>query len=163
MNEAKVLVVKGELEAKKNILNHPNHYRNKTMICLMVDKIYLDALRIFNQEVNLESAELEVTIKEWPKDPTERAKEFFFSLRDRVCKASHDESREYKNHIYRECLKEMQFPLVGEAGYKTSIKQLDKRELWQATEKMYQWGFNAEAYMADFSIEFYAVKEGLGL
>ena len=142
MNEVNKQIVKGFLVSKKKILENPNAYREKHMICLEVGEEYLQALVHFGTEVDL-SKPLEVTMKPWPEEITERAKDFFFTLRDRVCKAMGDETRGHKDHLYRMCLQEYT------AGKKKSIKELNKQELWQCTELMYQWCFENDAYIGD--------------
>jgi len=156
VNEVKEQIIKGVIVNKEDVLKNPKKYFGRNLMCLEFGDEYLNALRLFSKEVNLNKP-LEIVIHQWPEDPTDRAKKFFFTLRDRVCKASGDESREYKDHIYRTCVESL-MSREGD-GYKNSLPQLNKQELWQATEAMFRMCFEASAYIGDLQTEFYQVKE----
>lgn len=150
MNEVPEQIIKGSIISKSDLLKNPAEYDNKNLMCIEFGEGYLNALLLFSKEVDFDKP-LEVILHPWPEKITERAIKFFFALRDRVCKASEDESKEYKNNIYHNCIKS--FHIKTAEGIKESITQLNKQELWQATELMYQWGYEAGAYMGDFTRE----------
>ena len=139
------IILKSRVENKKNILTHPDLYTDTPMLCLVFPREYLQALINYSAEHDM--SRLEITIAEWPIDPTERAKKFFFTLRDRICETSGDTSREYKDHIYRSVIEEFKF--MKEGKVKNSIKDLDKRELWLVTEKLMDNATAIGAYIGD--------------
>lgn len=156
MNEVKEQIIKGTIVNKEDVLKNPQKYAGRNLMCLEFGDEYLNALLMFGKEVDLNKP-LEVILHPWPEDPTDRAKRFFFTLRDRVCKASGDESKDYKDHIYRVCLESLMMEFGD--SFKNSLSQLNKQELWQATEAMFRMCFDADAYVGDLQTEFYQVKE----
>ncbi len=155
MNEIREMIVKGLIVDKRDILANPNKYKNQVLVCFSVGREYLQKLKLYRSEVDL-TKPLEVKMKPWPEEITDRARRFFFELRDRVAKAQGDETRQNKDHLYRSCLLEY-------TGLKSHMSDLNKQELWQCTELMFRWSLEAEAYIGDLQAEYHEVKEGLGL
>ncbi|TET97704.1 MAG: hypothetical protein E3J23_08480 [Candidatus Stahlbacteria bacterium] len=159
MNEVKERIIKGWIVYKSDLLKSPDKYRDKNIICFEFGEEYLNTLNMFSGEIDF-TKPFEVILHPWPEEITGRAKRFFFTLRDRICKASGDESKEYKEHIYQTCIESLL--LRHGDGFKNSISQLNKQELWQATEIMLQWCFEADAYIGDLQTEYYTVKVMVG-
>ena len=138
------------LEKKGRVLSHPDFYTDTPMLMLRIRKEYLPKLIEFSENHNINN--LEITLKEWPKDITERAWNYFFALRDKVCEAQGDMSKENKDNIYRSCIRDLDFRLAGRK--KDSIKELSQRELWLASEHMLEYCYEAEADMRGLVEEF---------
>ena len=146
----------GRLQSKSGVLSKPQFFTDVPLVILHVRKEYLSGLMNWSKAHNMN--DLEIVIQERPKDITQRGKNFFFALRDRIAKASGDKSKEHKEHLYRSCIREY----ASSAGLKKeSIKDLDKRELWLCTEIMYEWCIEAEAYIADLIPEYQSVQKEL--
>ena len=159
MNEEKFVILKGNLQNKDYVLSHPEEYEEKILLCVEVKKEYLAELKQFVLDKKVNLGQLEVTLKPWPGTPTERAKHFFFMVRDRLAKHLNDETREHKEHLYHSCLAELKF--MDRGRLKTSLTQLNKRELWLVTEQMYLWCEGAGVTMRDLETEWSELREDL--
>jgi len=159
MNAEKVVILKGGIVNKTVVLSNPKEYQNKPVLCLLLDDSGIPELKTYLKDGKIDLSKLEITLKEWPYDPTERAKHFFFMVRDRVAKAQGDEGRENKDGLYRNCVKSFKFMYKGYP--KESVKDLNKRELWMVTEQMYMWAEEAGCMMKDLEVEWSELREEL--
>ena len=135
------VILKGRIEKKTLLLNNPELYTDVPVVCLIIPKNYLPGLINFSGEVKMQS--LEITLKKWPENITERAIKYFFAMRDALVLVTQGDTmpdRKYKDHLYRSCVKELD--LWKEGKLISSLKDLDKRGLWAATELMRQWCLN---------------------
>lgn len=142
--ESKV-TFKGSIIKKTHILEHPEFYYDTNLIAFLIPTDYLPKLIEFTRTNGLK--DYEITIEVPPVNPTDRAKKLFFKLRDRLAEASGDTSKEYKEHLYRSCIREFHKREDGEE--KDSIRFLTRRELWLSTELMTEWCYEAEANISD--------------
>lgn len=158
MNAEKIVNLKGGIVSKTVVLANPERYKDQPMLCFLLKEEYIPEIKRFLQE-NIDFGDLELEMKPWPRDPSEQAKHFFFMVRDRVAKAQGDESRSNKDSLYRECVKDFKFMYHGYP--KASMTNLDKRELWLVTEKMYTWAEEAGCMMKDLEVEWSELREEL--
>ncbi|MCK5614002.1 hypothetical protein KAR91_69710 [Candidatus Pacearchaeota archaeon] len=152
------IIIKAQVEKKSRVLAHPDLYTDTNMICFIVPRDYEQALINFGRTHDLSSIEL--TLAPWPEDVTERAHKFFFALRDRLAAVSDGEKvdKEHRDSLYRNCITEFGFPKDG-GGFKNSIKDLGKRELWLCTELMMDWCVEAKANVEDMKPEYKFVQK----
>jgi len=145
--------VKGRLEPKSNILSHPDLYQDVTLLCFVVTEAYRGPLTAYYKENGIMNYQ-ELQLAPWPLNPTERSRKLFFALRDRLAIHTEGEGtgREYKDHLYRSCVKELDIRKEGKIV--NSIKDLDKRETWLLIELMVQWCLEAESDIRDLIPEY---------
>ena len=132
------IIIKGRLEPKTNVLSKPEFYQETTMLCFIVPDTYKQALLSYYQEHGMKVS-MELTIRPWPEDITTRAIKYFFAMRDALVLQTQGDitpDRKYKDHLYRSCVKELDIRKEGKVV--DSLKDLDKRGLWAATELMRQ-------------------------
>jgi len=155
------IVFHGIVEKKSRLLSHPDLYTDVDMICFRVRKEYMPGLVAYGKEHDL--TDLEITLAPWPVDPTDRAKKFFFALRDRLAEKTEGEkpTRQYKDHLYRSCVRELEFWNSEDNVIKQSLTGLDKRELWLVTELMHQWCVTAECDLRDLSATYESSQQYL--
>lgn len=141
------IIITGRLQSKSGVLKHPKLFEDVPLVILHVRNAYMSGLKHFANTHDIR--ELEITIKERSKDPTERAWKFFFALRDNLAVHTEGErtGKEYKDHLYRSCVRELQIRKDGKIV--DSLKDLDKREMWLVTEIMLQWCVEAECDIRD--------------
>jgi len=155
------MIVKGRLEPKSNILSHPEMYSDVTMLCFVVSEAYKGPLTAYYNENGIKDYQ-ELSIEPWPLGITERAKKHFFAMRDAFVLASQGDimpDRAYKDQTYRDCIRELDIRKDGKIV--SSLKDLDKREMWQATELMNQWCIEAGVNLETLGIEHKAVQKEL--
>lgn len=150
------IIIKGRIEKKNLILEHPELYTDTPMISFIFPREYMLGLAAYIKENGLNDYEL--TLAPWPIDPTIRARKFFFAMRDRLAEKTEGEgaTRDYKDHLYRSCVRELDIRRNGKVL--DSLKDLDKRELWNVTEIMHQWCVEAEVNMGDMIPEYNDVQ-----
>jgi len=144
------IILKGRIEKKTLLLNNPELYTDVPVLCLIIPKNYLPGLIGFSEGVRMES--LEITLKKWPINITDRAIKHFFALRDAFVMATQGDiapDRAYKDKCYRDCVRELDIKKDGKIV--DSIKDLDKRQLWQITELMMQYCLEAGADIRNLS------------
>lgn len=154
----KEIKIRAKLIKKHHILRAPDLYKEEPLLCLWVNPAYLNGLIAFSKITNMHN--LEVVIREYINDPTERAIKFFFVLRDRVAEASGDTSKEYKSHLHHACVREFHF-VDDDRNIKSSIKELNKKELWSVTEAMHRYALEANAYIGDLRAEYREIEEDI--
>lgn len=137
MNEEVKQIVRGALIKKDLVLSQPDTFRDVPLICLRVDPRYLPALVEFSQNKKVDLGDLEIHLFPGTKNITERAAKFFFQMRDKVADLQGDDSQTNKDLLYRFCIESLGF--LDHGVLKNSIKQLNRWELWKATELMYEW------------------------
>ena len=147
------MIIKGRLEKKSSILSHPDFYKDVTMLCFIVPEAYKRPLTDYYNENGIKDYQ-ELQLAPWPLTPTERSRKLFFALRDRLAIHTEGEKtgREYKDHLYRSCVKELDIRKEGKIV--NSLKDLDKRETWLLIELMVQWCMEAEADIRDLVPEY---------
>ncbi len=154
------IILRGRVEKKANILKHPKLYQDVNLICFHIRKEYIPGLVTFGQETDLKN--IEITLKPWPEDVTTRAIKYFFAMRDALVLQTQGDitpDRNYKDHLYRSCIKKLD---IWEDGKLVdSIKGLDKKELWQATEAMKQDCLNEGADIRNLTPEVEAIQKEL--
>lgn len=151
--------IKAILENKKHVLHNPDFFKDEPLLCFTPSEEALKALKVYFQSINYEAgAPFELVLRPYPNDPTERARKFFFALRDRLAEHMGDVSKEHKDHLYRSCIREFAFLDIN-YGVKDSIRNLTRYELWQVTERMMDWLADAEAYTGDLEAEYNQVKK----
>ena len=138
--------IKGRVIKKTHVLQSPELYENETLVILRVSKKYYNSLIAFSRENDI--TDIEITLRTAAKDATERARRFFFALRDRLAEASGDISKSYKDHLYRSCVKQLMIR-DGEGKRVESIRGLDRKQLWMACEIMLDWCSQAGANIHD--------------
>lgn len=151
------IIVQGALESKQRVLTHVNFYNDVPLVILRVRKEYFAGL--MNWAKTHDIKELEITIREKQKDITERAKRFFFTLRDRIAKHQGDTSRENKDNLYRSAVKELDLWKKGHII--SSLKDLDKRGMFMATEVLHRYAIESEAYIGDLIPDYTEIQKGL--
>lgn len=149
------IIIHCYVEKKKNVLSKPDLYTDSPMICLMVKKEYYKGLLAYSRDHDM--GDLEVTLSPWPEDVTDRARKFFFAVRDALAKASGDSTKKYKDHLYRSCLADM--CLAEGQEIKNSLTDLNKRELWLATNLMWENAVNCGADLRHLQVD-YKVNQG---
>ena len=128
--------IKGTVIKKSHVLQSPDFYNDETLIILRVSNKYYNSLIAFSRENDIK--DLEITLRSAAKDATERAKRFFFALRDRLAEASGDISKSYKDHLYRSCIKQLMIT-DGDGKLVESLRGLDRKQLHMGTEVMLDW------------------------
>ena len=155
------MIIKGRLEKKSSILRHPDLYEDVTMLCFIVPEAYKKSLMdYYNKNGIMGNQELQLA--PWPLEITERAKKHFFAMRDAFVLASQGDimpDRAYKDQCYRDCIRELDIRKNGILI--SSLKELDKREMWQATELMNQWCVEAGVNLTTLNIEHKSVQKEL--
>ena len=152
------IIVKGRLEPKSNILSKPEFYSDATMLSFILPEAYKQAMLDYYHEYGFKE-HMEITLRPWPQDPTDRARKFFFKLRDLLAEHMGDGSREHKDHLYRSCVRELDIR-KGDMVI-NSLKDLDKRGLWAATELMHQWAIDAGTDLRGLVPEYDSSQRGL--
>lgn len=152
------IILKGRLEPKSNIISKPEFYSDTSMLCFIIPEAYKVPFLAYYKEHGMLEA-MELTVKPWPLDPQERAKRFFFKLRDRVAEQQGDTGRENRDNLYRSAVRSLD--LKKEGKLIQSLKDLDKRGLWLATEKMHEYAIEAECYLGDLIPEMKASQQEL--
>lgn len=152
------LLLKGRLEPKSNILSHPDMYEDVTLLCFVVSEAYKGPLRAYYTEQGIKEYQ-ELMLSPWPLNPTERGRKFFFKLRDVLAEKMGDMSRQHKDHLYRSCVRELD--LRKEGKIINSLKDLDKRGLWMATEVLHGWAVEAGADLRGLIPEYTESQKGL--
>ena len=151
--------VMGAVQSKSGVLSHPDFFTDTPLIILRVHKDYLQSLVEWSKEHNIK--ELEIEIRERPVEVQERAKRFFFAVRDKIAIKTEGENatRKYKDHLYRSCIKEL--GIVENGKIVNSLKTLSRRDLHMATELILQWAVEAECDISDLVPEMKAIRIGL--
>lgn len=152
------IIIKGRLEPKTNILKAPEMYTDTALLVFILPEAYKQPFMKYFYDHNMKDP-MELTIRPWPLNKTDRATKFFFKLRDRIAEAQGDTSRENKNNLYRSAVKEL--GLKKEGTIINSLKDLDKTGLFLATEVLHQWAVEAEAYISDLIPEYKASQANL--
>ena len=78
--------MKGTIINKSHILDNPDFYREEPLLILRIRQESIPGLI----DLWKKSPVVEITLEPEEKDPTERARRFFFKLRDIVCEAMGD-------------------------------------------------------------------------
>ena len=152
------IVIRGRLISKSSVLNKPDFFKDTPMLVFLLPEVYQQPFMKYFKEHGMKE-NMELQIAPWPLEPTERAKKFFFTLRDRVAEAQGDSSRENKDMLYRSAVKEL--GLRKGNTIINSLKDLDRTGLFMATEIMHAWAIEAEAYITDLIPEMKASQKGL--
>jgi len=151
------IIIRGRLINKNHILDKPDFFRDTSMMVFLLPEEYRIPMTEYYKNHKME--DMELTIRDWPKTPQERAKHLFFAIRDRIAidQNGPQVSREDKDHLYHSCIEELD---IWHEGRKiNSIKDLNKRELHVATELMIQWAYEAEVDISDLVPEVRAVRK----
>ena len=143
-NKLEEIKIRGRVLKKDHVLNSPDLYKDETLIILRVSTNYYYSLVNFAKENDITN--LEVSLRS-TGGKSERARRFFFALRDRLAEQSGDTSKSYKDHLYRACIRELR--IFEEGMLVDSIKNLDRKQLWTATERMLDWCVQAECNLTD--------------
>ena len=149
------IILKGHIEAKHHVLSKPEFYKDTPMVCFIIPRDYVQPLVAFTTENPY--ASWEITLKPWSEDATERAKNLFWALRDRLAIQSGGVSptgqsdKDYKYHLYKECIKSCNFG-------KESIKDLNKKELWIMTTVMKEQCLDMDCDIRDLVPEIKELK-----
>lgn len=151
--------IKAQILDKKEVLKNAKFYEHEPLLCFSPYADALQALRNYFKEHPIGAGvKVELLFRPYPGDPHERAKNFFFALRDRLAEKIGDTTREHKDQLYRDCIRDLEFRDI-DYSVKESIRDLTRYELWQATEHMMDWLAEAEAYVSDLRAEYEDVKK----
>ena len=143
-NKLEEIKIRGRVLKKDHVLNSPDLYKDETLIILRVSTNYYYPLVNFAKENDITN--LEITLRS-TGGKSERARRFFFALRDRLAEQSGDTSKGYKEHLYRSCIRGLEIFRGDEIV--DSIRDVDRKQLWSATELMLDWCVQAECDLTD--------------
>lgn len=113
---------------------------NRNLLVFEVSDQIVKLLRRYITE-NKGAMDQRLTFSVWDDDWTERAKNFMFLVRDRVCSLQKDSGKANKDHLYVAAKFEAGFTL--EDGEVRSLKSLNSRELWELTRLLMDWAAQA--------------------
>ena len=129
----------------KDILDRPEFWSRRNIICFAVRDAWWEALKDYGREHKDELNTQRLTLEKFSGDWSEAAFRLFHAIRDRICEASGDTSRDYKEHI--------KYELKSQIGLKKSLKTYTKQELWLITNKALDWALEAGADVRDLLAE----------
>lgn len=129
--------LRGKIISKTDMLNNPEKYRNRTILCL--EPSSAGKLKEYFKEANVDRQI--ITLDDWSKDPSAGQKKKFFALVDRLAEhwaAGRIATTKDKDEVYRMVVEMMD--LIDENGEKVrSVKPLDSKELSGTIEMLLDW------------------------
>ena len=152
------IIIKGRLISKSSILAKPEFFTDTPLLVFTLPEVYKQPMMAYYETYGMKN-DMELTIAPWPLNPTDRARKFFFALRDRIAEKLGDTSRENKDMLYRSAVRELD--LRKEGKLISSLKDLDKTGLFMATEVLHTWAIEAECYLSDLIPEMKASQASL--
>jgi hypothetical protein len=136
----------GSVIPLKKILENPKFWSDRNLICFAVRDAWWESVKTYGREHRDELNSQRVTLEKFSGDWSEEAFRLFHLVRDRICEASGDTSRQYKEHI-KDILKK-------EVSGERSIKDFTRKEMWLVTNKAIDMALEADADIRDFKAEF---------
>lgn len=136
----------GAVVPMKEILEKPEFWQKQNLICFAVRDAWWDSVKDYGKEHREELKSQRVTLEAFSGDWSEGAFKLFHAIRDRICEASGDTSRQYKEHIKHILKKE-----VDEVR---SVKDYTRKELWLVTNKAIDMAFETDADVRDLIGDF---------
>jgi len=129
------IAFKAKIENAKRVLDNPDMYKDAHVMILTIDDRYYKAMREWAKQHRMWMDNVMVSIGFPHSKWTERAKRFYFLVRDAVCKEAGDTTRSNKDAVHHGAMDACEFRHPdGEA--KKHIDELDKRELYELTQYM---------------------------
>lgn len=136
----------GSVIPLQKILDNPEFWKGRNMICFAVRDAWWDAVKDYGKEHRDELNSQRVTLERFSGDWSDGAFKLFHAIRDRICEASGDTSRQYKEHIKHELKKEV--------DANKSIKAYTRKEMWLVTNKAIDMALESEADIRDLRADF---------
>ena len=136
---------------KAEILNTTESEKANHVVRLMIHDHWYETLRAFYRENAADTKSWRLTIEPWGKSASEGAVRLFYELRDRICEASGDTSKEYKDHVKR-TLKNS-YGVVLKNGNLKSLTAYSVGELSRLLDGAFLMAYEAEADVRDLEPE----------
>lgn len=121
------------------------------MVRLKVYDHWYETLKAFYRENQADTRTWRVTFEPWGKSASDGAIRLFYELRDRICEAMGDTSKEHRDHIKR-TLKNS-YGIVLSNGRLKSLTSYSVSELSQLIDGAFLMGYEAEADLRDLEPE----------
>ncbi len=136
---------------KAEILNTTSEEKANHVVRLKVDDRWYETLRLFYKENAADTTSWRVEFEPWGKSASDGAIRLFYELRDRICEASGDTSKEYKDHV-KKTLKTT-YGVVSSNGKLKSLTGYSVSELSQLIDGAFLMGYESEADLRDLEPE----------
>lgn len=136
---------------KAEILNSTNEEKANHIVRIKVYDDWYEALRAFYRENAAETRTWRVTFEPWAKVASESAVRLFHEIRDRICEAMGDSSKEHKDHI-KATLKNT-YGVVSSSGRPKSVTSYSVSELGQLIDGAFLMAYEAGADVRDLEPE----------
>ena len=136
---------------KVEILNTTTNEKANHVVRLKVDDHWYETLRQFYKENAADTISWRVTFEPWGKSASDGAIRLFYEIRDRICEAMGDTSKEHRDHIKR-TLKNT-YGVVLQNGKLKSLTGYSVSELSQLIDGAFLMGYEAEADLRDLEPE----------
>ena len=151
---------RAEVISKRDVLDNPDEFRDAPILVIQTTQGFLTHLRSYAKVHNTKN--MQVTMREMPADWTERAKNFMFMVRDLVAKAAGEDSKEYRQHLYKSAKHDCGF-FTLENGVKTfwSLKDLSREDLVGLTDLFLDWAVDVGVDRQQFAEERRELRESM--
>ena len=136
LDQVERIALRGQIVPKKRVLDNPEAYRKKNIVVFEIDKKYYGAAKKWATHNSPLLHDLLITIGYQSREFSEIAFKLFWAVCTEITKHMGDETRKNKEVIHDWALNEMMHHDI-DGHVKTSLKELDKRELWQVTQVLW--------------------------
>ena len=130
------IALRGRIVPKKRVLDNPEAFREKNIVVFEIDEKYYKAAKEWATHNAPLLHDLLITMGFQSREFTESALRLFWAITTEITKHMGDPTKSNKEAIHDWALEELMAHDI-DGHLKTSLKELDKRELWQVTQLLW--------------------------
>ena len=130
------IALRGRILPKQRVLDNPEGYRKLNIIVFEVDKKYFPAAKKWASHNSPLLHDLLITMGYQSRDFSEGAMRLFWAIATEIAKHQGDTNRTNKEMLHDWALSEIMAHDI-DGHLKKSLKELDKRELWEVTQVLF--------------------------